>query len=128
MFLGLVFAILTGISWVAVGAVIGLAEKRGCGTARQQLVGQTITGTITATVLALGVAFRPNAPAFSLRADLAPMLWTALWGFLNYWMALFGVTRHHYVLSDIFFVRKIWNSSFPCFNKRLRVSYSSAHL
>lgn len=88
MALGLFFAILTGISWVAVGAVIGLAEKRGCGTFRQQLVGQTITGTITATVLALGVAFRPNASAFSLRADLAPMLWTALWGFLNYWMAL----------------------------------------
>ena len=88
MALGLFFAILTGISWVAVGAVIGLAEKRGCGTARQQLVGQTLTGTITATVLALGVSFRPNSPVFSLRADLAPMLWTALWGHLNYWMAL----------------------------------------
>ena len=88
MFSGILFAILTGLSWVAVGAIIGLAEKRGCGTARQQLVGQTITGTITSVVLVLGVAFRPESAAFSLRAGISPMLWTALWGFLNYWMAL----------------------------------------
>lgn len=61
MFSGILFAILTGVSWVAVGAIIGLAEKRGCGTARQQLVGQTITGTISSVVLALGVAFRPES-------------------------------------------------------------------
>lgn len=88
MFTGILFAILTGLSWIAVGAVVGLVEKRGCGTSRQQLVGQAITGTITATVLALGVALRPEAPAFSLKAAPAPMLWTALWGFLNYYMAL----------------------------------------
>ncbi len=29
MFSGILFAILTGVSWVAVGAIIGLAEKRG---------------------------------------------------------------------------------------------------
>ena len=88
MFAGILFAILTGLSWIAVGAVVGLAEKRGCGTARQQLVGHTITGTITTAVLALGVALRPGAPAFSLRAAPAPVLWTALWGFLNYYMSL----------------------------------------
>ena len=33
MTLGLLFAILTGLSWVVVGAVVGLAEKHGCGTA-----------------------------------------------------------------------------------------------
>ena len=88
MFTGILFAILTGLSWIAVGAVVGLAEKRGCGPSRQQLVGQILTGTITAVVLALGVALRPEAPAFSLKAAPAPMLWTALWGFLNYYMAL----------------------------------------
>lgn len=88
MIAGILFAILTGLSWIAVGAVVGLAEKRGCGTARQQLVGHSITGTMTAVVLALGVALRPDAPAFSLKAAPAPMLWTVLWGFLNYYMAL----------------------------------------
>ena len=88
MFTGILFAILTGLSWIAVGAVVGLVEKRGCGTSRQQLVGHSITGAITAAVLALGAAMRPEAPAFSLKAAPAPMLWTALWGSLNYYMAL----------------------------------------
>ena len=88
MFAGILFAVLTGLSWIAVGAVVGLAEKRGCGTDRQQLVGQAITGSIAAAVLALGVALRPGAEAFSLRSAPAPMLWTALWGFLNYYMSL----------------------------------------
>ena len=43
---------------------------------------------MTAVVLAVGVALRPDAPAFSLTAAPAPMLWTVLWGFLNYYMAL----------------------------------------
>ena len=88
MFTGILFAVLTGLSWIAVGAVVGLVEKRGCGTSRQQLVGHSITGAITAVVLAMGAVMRPEAPAFSLKAAPAPMLWTALWGFLNYYMAL----------------------------------------
>ena len=88
MTLGLLFAILTGLSWVVVGAVVGLAEKHGCGTARQQLVSQALTGAIAVAVLVAGVFLQPGNPTFSLRSDLPSVLWTVLWGFLNYWMTV----------------------------------------
>ena len=88
MTLGLLFAILTGLSWVVVGAVVGLAEKHGCGTARQQIVSQALTGAIAVAVLAAGVSLQPGNPTFSLRSDIPSALWTILWGFLNYWMTV----------------------------------------
>ncbi len=50
MVTGILFAILPGLSWIAAGAVVGLAEKRGCGAARQPLAGQALSGAITADV------------------------------------------------------------------------------
>lgn len=88
MALGILFAILTGLSWVVSGAVVGLAEKRGCGTSRQQLVGGALKATITLAVLTTGVALRPGAAAFSLRSDLRSFLWMVLCGFMNYWGAV----------------------------------------
>lgn len=82
---GILFAILTGLSWVVSGAVVGLAEKRGCGTSRQQLVGNAFKLLLTLAVLGAGVALRPGATAFSLRSDRASFLWMVLCGFLNYW-------------------------------------------
>ena len=88
MALGILFAILTGLSWVVSGAVVGLAEKRGCGTSRQQLVGGALKATITLAVLTAGVALRPGAAAFSLRSDMRSFLWMVLCGFMNYWGAV----------------------------------------
>lgn len=85
MITGILFAILTGLSWVVSGAVVGLAEKRGCGTSRQQLVGNAFKLLLTLTVLGAGVALRPGAAAFALRSDRASFLWMTLCGFLNYW-------------------------------------------
>ena len=88
MALGILFAILTGLSWVVSGAVVGLAEKRGCGTSRQQLIGGALKAAITLAVLAAGVALRPGAAAFSLRSDMQSFLLTVLCGFMNYWGAV----------------------------------------
>ena len=88
MALGVLFAILTGLSWVVSGAVVGLAEKRGCGTSRQQLVGGALKAAITLAVLAAGVALRPGAAAFSLQSDMRSFLWMVLCGFMNYWGAV----------------------------------------
>ena len=88
MITGILFAILTGLSWVVSGAVVGLAEKRGCGTSRQQLVGGALKATITLAVLTAGVALRPGAAAFSLRSDMRSFLWMVLCGFMNYWGAV----------------------------------------
>lgn len=88
MALGILFAILTGLSWVVSGAVVGLAEKRGCGTSRQQLVGGALKAAITLAVLAAGVALRPGAAAFSLQSDMRSFLWMVLCGFMNYWGAV----------------------------------------
>ncbi len=82
---GILFAILTGLSWVVSGAVVGLAEKRGCGTDRQQLIGNAFKLLLTLAVLGAGVALRPGAPAFALRSDTVSFLWMVLCGFLNYW-------------------------------------------
>ena len=88
MALGILFAILTGLSWVVSGAVVGLAEKRGCGTSRQQLIGGALKAAITLAVLAAGVALRPGAAAFSLQSDMRSFLWMVLCGFMNYWGAV----------------------------------------
>lgn len=89
MALGIFYAILSGLSWIAVGAVVGLAEKRGCGSTRQQLVSNTLSGTISLLVLGAGMLLRPDADAFSLRCDWPSALWMLLCGYLNFWMVVY---------------------------------------
>lgn len=89
MALGIFYAILSGLSWIAVGAVVGLAEKRGCGSIRQQLVSNTLSGAIGVLVLGAGLLLRPGADAFSLRCDWPSALWMLLCGYLNYWMVVY---------------------------------------
>lgn len=84
MGLGLVFAVLVGLSWVVTGAAVGLAEKHGYGAWRHQFAYTSMYGLATALVVAVGAARCPNVPAFSLRFDPAPALFIALWGVLSY--------------------------------------------
>ena len=88
MVLGIVFAILTGLSWVLVGAVVGLAEKRRCGTERQQLVTSLLAVAIAGLAYAAGPFLLPGSDIFRFGGDLRGAGAMALCGFLNFWMIL----------------------------------------
>ena len=88
MSLGVALAILTGLSWVVTGAVVGYSERRGYGTARQQRLGNAYIAAISAAVIAAGMAMRPHSPAYSLRCDAPSAIWTLLCGALNYAMMI----------------------------------------
>ena len=88
MTLGLFFAIITGLSWVVTGAVVGLAERRRCGAERQQLVGASLALAVAALAYAVGPLIMPGSGAFRFGADPRAALCMFLWGFLNYWMIL----------------------------------------
>ena len=89
MTLGLLFAVLTGLTWVVTGAIVGLAEKRGCGAFRQQLVGTLYSLAAVTAALLVGRAAAPAAPAFAFEARALPAFLMFAWGFLNFWMIFF---------------------------------------
>lgn len=86
MTLGIVLAVLCGLSWIFEGAVVGIVERRGYGTARQQRLGNAYVAAVALAVLLAGRAARPDSPAFALRCDLASAAWTVLFGAFNYLM------------------------------------------
>ncbi len=89
MYLGLLFAVLTGLTWVITGAIVGVAERRGCGTFRQQLVSTLYSIGTVSLVLVAGGRLLPDAPAFAFSARPLPSALMALWGILNFWMMVF---------------------------------------
>lgn len=88
MALGILLAVLTGLSWVVVGAVVGLAEKHGCGTSRFQLVGCVFSLTVSALAYAIGPALMPGSSAFRFLAEPRAAACMFVWGFFNFWMVL----------------------------------------
>lgn len=86
---GLLFATLTGLSWVITGAIVGLAEKRGCGTFRQQLVSSCYSLLSVAAIYAVGRTFAPESPVFSFSCEARGAACMFTWGFLNFWMMVF---------------------------------------
>lgn len=88
MALGILLAVLTGLSWVVVGAVVGLAEKRGCGASRFQLVGCVFSLTASALAYAIGPMLLPGSGAFRFVAEPRAAALMFVWGFFNFWMIL----------------------------------------
>ena len=89
MYLGLLFAVLTGLTWVITGAIVGSAERHGCGAFRQQLVSTLYSIVAVSLVLVAGGRLFPDAPAFAFSAARTPSLLMVAWGFLNFWMIFF---------------------------------------
>ena len=89
MLLGLLFAVLTGLTWVVTGAIVGLAERRGCGAFRQQLVGTLYSVAAVGLSFAAGPALFPDSGAFAFSGAWKPAACMAAWGFLNFWMIFF---------------------------------------
>jgi hypothetical protein len=74
---------------VITGAIVGSAERRGCGAARQQLV---MNGLVLVAVLvsyAVGPSLFPESRAFAFSAAPMPAICMLAWGFLNFWMTFF---------------------------------------
>lgn len=84
MGIGLLFAVLVGLSWVVTGAAVGQSERLGFGAWRHQCVYTAMYGAAALLILLVGRVIEPNAPAFSLRFDALPALLVALWGVLSY--------------------------------------------
>ena len=89
MYVGLLFAVLTGLTWVITGAIVGLAERRGCGAFRQQLVSTLYSIAAVSVALVAGGRLFPDAAAFAFSAARTPSLLMVAWGFLNFWMIFF---------------------------------------
>ena len=89
MYLGLLFAVLTGLTWVITGAIVGMAERRGCGAFRQQLVSTVLSLSAVSIALVAGGRLFPGAAAFAFGASPLPALCMVAWGFLNFWMIFF---------------------------------------
>ena len=89
MYLGLLFAVLTGLTWVITGAIVGSAERRGCGAFRQQLVSTVLSLSAVSIALVAGGRLFPDAAAFAFGASPLPALCMVAWGFLNFWMIFF---------------------------------------
>ena len=69
MYLGLLFAVLTGLTWVITGAIVGSAERRGCGAFRQQLVSTVLSLSAVSIALVAGRALWPESRAFAFGAS-----------------------------------------------------------
>lgn len=86
---GILLAVLTGLSWVVTGAVVGLVERHGRPTG-QLLATRSIFLLATALALiAIGRTAWPDAAAFRLCLAWRPALLMAAWGALSYVMAVF---------------------------------------
>lgn len=89
MALGILLAILTGLSWVVTGAVVGLVERHGRPTGQLLAMRSAILLVAALLLLAVGGAVRPGAAAFRLCLAWRPALLMAAWGSLSYVMAVF---------------------------------------
>ena len=89
MAVGLLFAVLTGLTWVITGAIVGSAERRGCGAFRQQLVSTVLSLAAVSVALVAGGRLFPDSGAFAFSAARTPSLLMVSWGFLNFWMIFF---------------------------------------
>lgn len=88
MLLGLFLAILTGLSWVVVGAVVGLAEKRECGADRLMLVGSIFSLMLLVLSYAVGPLFLSDPEPFHLTGNMRGAAAMFFCGFFNYCMIL----------------------------------------
>ena len=84
MLVGILFAIMVGLSWIVTGAAVGLAEKHGYGAWRHQFVYTSMYGVAAMVVLAVGATLHPDVQAFSLRCNPLPALCIVFWGILSY--------------------------------------------
>ena len=89
MALGILLAILTGLSWVVTGAVVGLVERHGRPTGQLLAVRSAILLTVTLLLLAAGRAWWPEAALFTPCLAWRPALLMGAWGALSYVMAVF---------------------------------------
>lgn len=89
MVLGLLLAILTGLSWVVTGAVVGLVERHGRPTGQLLAVRSICLLCASILLLAVGRVARPEATLFKLCLAWRPTLLMAAWGALSYVMAVF---------------------------------------
>lgn len=88
MAIGIIFAILTGLSWVVVGAFVGLAEKRGCGSSRFMLVRSSFSLTVASLLYLTGHALMPGSAFFRFTAEPRAAACMFACGFFNYCMIL----------------------------------------
>lgn len=88
MLLGLFLAILTGLSWVLVGAVVGLAEKRECGSERLMLVGSIFSVTLVGLSYAVGPLVLSDPEPFRVTGNLLGAVAMFFCGFFNFCMIL----------------------------------------
>lgn len=89
MALGIVLAILTGLSWVVTGAVVGLVERHGRPTGQLLAFRSAILLVAATLFLAVGRMACPGAAMFTPCLAWRPALLMAAWGSLSYVMAVF---------------------------------------
>lgn len=89
MAIGLLLAVLTGLSWVVTGAVVGLVERHGRPTGQLLAVRSALLLVTSLLLLAAGSVLRPHAALFTLCLEWRPALLMASWGALSYIMAVF---------------------------------------
>ncbi|MBQ7721750.1 MAG: hypothetical protein IJT64_02450 [Kiritimatiellae bacterium] len=89
MVTGLVLAVLTGLSWVVTGAVVGLVERHGRPTGQLLATRSAFLLAASLLLLAAGRIWWPEAGLFKLCLAWRPALLMAAWGSLSYVMAVF---------------------------------------
>lgn len=86
---GLILAVLTGLSWVVTGAVVGLVERHGRPTGQLLATRSAFLLAASLLLLAAGRTWWPDARLFQLCLAWRPALLMASWGALSYVMAVF---------------------------------------
>ena len=89
MAIGLLLAILTGLSWVVTGAVVGLVERHGRPTGQLLAVRSIFLLSASILLLAIGRMAWPQSALFKLCLGWRPAALMAAWGALSYVMAVF---------------------------------------
>ena len=89
MALGILLAVLTGLSWVVTGAVVGLVERHGRPTGQLLATRSVFLLAAALLLLAIGHAVWPTAAVFTPCLAWRPALLMAAWGSLSYVMAVF---------------------------------------
>lgn len=86
---GILLAVLTGLSWVVTGAVVGLVERHGRPTGQLLAARSIFLLAAALALIAIGRTAWPDVAAFRLCLAWRPALLMAAWGALSYVMAVF---------------------------------------
>jgi drug/metabolite transporter (DMT)-like permease len=86
---GILLAVLTGLSWVVTGAVVGLVERHGRPTGQLLAARSIFLLAAALALIAIGRRAWPDVAAFRLCLAWRPALLMAAWGALSYVMAVF---------------------------------------